>query len=60
VLEHDAQAGEAAPQRQQHLVDEAALAVEDVDLRIGDLAVDQQRQVLALHRFQRHRQRGCR
>ena len=43
VLEHDAQFGQPAAQRVEHPVDEHRLAVEDIDLRVGHLAVDQQR-----------------
>ena len=44
---------EVAPQRDQHAVDEHRLAVEQVDLGIGHLAVHQQQQAVALHRFER-------
>ena len=53
VLEHDLQPGEVAPQRLQHAVDEHRLAVEQVDVGIGDLAMHQQQQAFALHRLQR-------
>ena len=39
-------------QRRQHLVEKHRLAVEDVDLRIGHLAMDQQRHAGLLHRLQ--------
>jgi hypothetical protein len=44
VLEHDLQVAAPREQRAQVPVDEHRLAVEDVDLRVGDLAVHQQRQ----------------
>ena len=53
VLEDDLQLGEGIAQRLHHLLDEASLAVEDIDGRIGHLAVDQQQQALALHHLQR-------
>ena len=53
VFEHDLQLGEVAPQRHQLALDENRLAIEDVDVRIGDLAVQQQRQLVPLHRFER-------
>ena len=49
VLHHDAQLGKVAPQRNQLLVDEHRLAVEQVDVGRGDLAVHQQQQAFALH-----------
>ena len=39
MFHHHAQAGHAAAQRVQHGVDEHRLAVEDVDLRVGHLAM---------------------
>ena len=42
----------ARDQRRQHLVEEHRLAVEDVDLGIGDLAMDQQRHAGLLHRLE--------
>jgi hypothetical protein len=46
-------AGKVAPQRLHHALDEHRLAVEDVDLGVGHLAMHQQQQALALHRVQR-------
>ena len=42
----------ALEQRRQHLVEEHRLAVEDVDLGIGHLAMDEQRHAGLLHRLQ--------
>jgi hypothetical protein len=53
VLEHHLQLGKVAPQRLHHALDEHRLAVEQVDRRVGHLAVHQQQQALALHRLQR-------
>ena len=53
VFEHHLQLGEVAPQRRHHAVDEHGLAVEEVDLAIGHLAVHQQQQAGALHGLQR-------
>jgi hypothetical protein len=47
------QLGEIAAQRHQLLLDEHRLAVEQVDIRAGDLAVHQQQDAFALHGFQR-------
>jgi hypothetical protein len=44
VLEHHLQRREVAPQRLHHAVDEHRLAVEQVDLGVGHLAVHQQQQ----------------
>ena len=52
VLQHDLQALMALEQRRQHLVEEHRLAVEDVDLGIGHLAMDQQRHAGLLHRLE--------
>ena len=52
VFQHHAQGREARAQRHQVAFDEHALAVEDVDRGVGHLAVQQQRQVVALHCFQ--------
>ena len=52
VLEHDAQFGHAAAQRVEHPLDEHRLAVEDVDLGVGHLAVDQQRHAERRHALQ--------
>ncbi len=49
VLEHDLQLRKIAPHRNQHLVDEYSFAIEHIDLRAGDFAVDQQRHSDALH-----------
>ena len=53
VLEHDLELGEVAAQRAQDAVDEDGLAVEQVDLGVGHLAVHQQQQARALHGLQR-------
>ena len=52
VLEDDAQRREVAAQRLEHPVDEHRLAVEDVDVGIGHLAVHQQRHADPLHRLE--------
>ena len=52
VFQHHAQGRKFFTQRQQVTLDEDALAIEDVDRRIGDLAVHQQRQLMFLHRLQ--------
>ncbi len=49
VLEHHPETGKAIHQRFQHAIDEGALAVEDVDLGIGQLAVHQKGYVVFLH-----------
>ena len=49
VLEHQAQPREALQERCQHALDEDPLAVEDVHLGVGRLAVHQQRQAGFLH-----------
>ena len=51
VLEDNFQFGEIAPQPNQLGVDEDRLAVEQVDVRVGHLAVHQQRQARTLHRL---------
>jgi hypothetical protein len=53
VLQHQAQPRKALQQRRQHALDEDPLAVEDVDLGVGHLAVHQQRQAVCLHARQR-------
>mmetsp|Transcript_16910 Transcript_16910/g.40159 ORF Transcript_16910/g.40159 Transcript_16910/m.40159 type:complete len:295 (+) Transcript_16910:853-1737(+) len=53
VLEHDLELGHGRAQRRHHAVDEHGLAVEDVDVGVGHLAVHEQQQALALHRLQR-------
>ena len=53
VLEHHFQFGEVAAQRLHHGIDEHRLAVEDVDLAVGHLAMHQQQQARALHRLER-------
>ena len=58
MLEDDLQRREVADQPGEHALDEHRLAVEDVDLRIGDLAMDQQRHADPLHRLQRRAERG--
>ncbi len=55
VLEHDAQPRKSLAQRGEHRLDEAGLAVEDIDARIGDLAVHQQWQVRLHHGVERLR-----
>ena len=45
--------GKSRDQRREHAVDEHRLAVEDVDLGIGHLAVDEQRHADPLHRLER-------
>ncbi len=52
VLEHDLEAGQALHQRRQHAFDEARLAVEHVDLGVGDLAMDEKRHADGLHALQ--------
>ena len=52
VLQHHAQRRKPFTQRQQVTFDEDAFAIEDVDVRTGDLAVQQQRQFVLLHRFE--------
>ena len=52
VLQHDFQRGKVANDRVQDPVDEHRFAVENVHVRVGDFAVDQQRQALRLHGFQ--------
>ena len=49
VLEHDVEAGEILGHRLQAALDEHGLAVEDVDLGIGFLAVDQEGHADLLH-----------
>ena len=51
VFEDHAQAGKTLTQGQQIALDEDALAVEDVDRRVGDLAMQQQRNIVLLHRL---------
>lgn len=53
MLEDDLEFGEVAAQRDQVLVNEGGLAVEQVDVAAGDLAVHQQQQAFALHGFER-------
>ena len=52
MLEHDLQVRQARAQRDQHGLDEYGFAVEDIDLRIGDLAMDQQRHADFRHPLQ--------
>ena len=49
VLEHHLEAWKVAKQRRQPLLDEHLLAVEDVDVRAGMLAVDEERHADRLH-----------
>ena len=53
MLEDDFELGEVADQRGQHAVDEHRLAVEHVDVRVGDLAVDAQHHADRLHPLER-------
>src|SRR3546814_955240 len=53
VLADDAQFGEVAAERDGGALDEHRLAVEDVDLRVGHLAVDEERHVDTLHPLDR-------
>ena len=46
-------AGKSRNDAREHLVDEHAFAIEHVDLGRGDFAVNQQRQRMLLHRFER-------
>ena len=55
VLKHDAQFGQPSPQPVEHPVDKHRLAVEHVDLRVGHLAVDQQRHAEPCHAFEHRR-----
>ena len=55
VLEHDPQRREVAPQRRQVALDEDRLAIEHVDRRIGDLAVDEQDDAFLLGGGERRR-----
>ncbi len=49
MLEDDTQFGEAVAQRIEHALDEHRLAVEDVDVRVGCFAVNQQRHAERRH-----------
>ena len=53
VLEHYPQVWEAPAKRLEHGVDEHRLAIEHVNLRVGDFAVHQKGHAARLHRFQR-------
>ena len=53
VLEDDLEPGEALDQREEAALEEHPLAVEDVHLRVGDLAVDEQRETRLGHGGQR-------
>ena len=57
MLQHDPQLRIIVQQRAQDAVDEHRLAVEDIDVGIGDLAMNQQRHADALHRLQHLDQR---
>ena len=52
VFEYYLEFGEVAPERGEDLVDEHRFAIEDIDLRRGHLAVDEQRHSDRLHAFQ--------
>jgi len=52
VLKHDLQLGEVTAQRNQLVIDEGLLAVEHIDLAVGDFAMHAQHQALALHGFE--------
>jgi hypothetical protein len=52
VFEYNAKPRESAHNRLQVLFDKGRLAIEDIDLGFGDLAVDQQRQVDFFHDLQ--------
>ncbi len=58
MLEDDPQLGQAAGERREHPVDEHRLAVEDVDIRVGDLAVDEERHPAPGHRFEHRHDTG--
>ena len=49
MLEHDPQTREIAAELREVLLQEHALSVEHVDLRVGDLSVQQEGEVDALH-----------
>ena len=53
VFEHELQGGEVPQQRRQHALDERGFTVENIDGRIGRLAVHQQRQAARFHARQR-------
>ena len=53
VLEHDFELREALDQRAERLLEECLFAVEDIDRRVGGLAVHQERQPDFLHSFER-------
>jgi hypothetical protein len=53
VLQHDLQCRKVAHDRAQQSLDEDALAIEDVDVRIGDFSVQRQHDTLLLHRRER-------
>ena len=44
--------------RGEHAIDEDRLAIEDVDVGIGDLAMDEQRHADPLHRLERRMKRA--
>ena len=52
VLKHDAQSRMAAAQRDQVLVDEGRFPIKNIHLRIGDLAMNEQRHVDGFHALQ--------
>src|SRR3546814_7867536 len=53
MLEHDLEARQVLDELRQDPLDEHGLAVEDVDVGIGDLAMDEERHADPLHRLQR-------
>ena len=58
MLEHHLQTGEILQQRDHDPVDEHRLAVEDIDIGVGHLAMDQQRHADPLHPLQHARNLG--
>lgn len=53
MLEHDLQCRISLTQGPHHLIDKDRLAIKQIDRRIGDLAMHQQRHPTALHGIQR-------
>ena len=58
MLEDDPELRKVAGEAAQNAVDIDGFAIEDVDLRVRDFAMDQQRHADPLHRLQRRRKRG--
>ena len=58
VLQHHPQLGELAAQRDQMPLDEHRFSIKDVDVGIGDLAVDQQGHIDGLHPLEHRRDAG--